>query len=145
MPFVTGRLAYHSSPFRYKYPIHRFKFHHQCPIIMPKHRFELSRPFRTTAVALGEDDTYISRHGHDDIDSKDHDEDTASRGIFAAKFHALDKGMAIMSTKIDRIQHDVRDLSCKADTVLFIILGAVILKGGFDLFRDERNYAREHH
>ena len=46
--------------------------------------------------------------------------------------------------KVNRLQEDVKDLTRKSDKLLYMIIAAVVFKGGLDLFRDQRNFHRTH-
>jgi hypothetical protein len=59
--------------------------------------------------------------------------------------------VGILSVKMDTVQGsvkelktDVKEVAKKVDRLLYIIIGGLILTGGFDLFRDERNWNRSH-
>ncbi|KAG0124743.1 hypothetical protein HOY82DRAFT_617571 [Tuber indicum] len=65
-------------------------------------------------------------------------------GVSANRFHELDKTVSILSVKIDTVRRDVNNVMKKLDRLLYAILDGVVLKGGFDLFRDECNWNRSH-
>ena len=52
------------------------------------------------------------------------------------------KDVGIWNVKMDTAQGIVKEVAKKADRLLYFIIGGVILQGGFDLFRDERNWKR---
>ena len=59
------------------------------------------------------------------------------------------KEVGILSVKIDTVQGsmkevktEIKDVAKKVDRLLYFIIGGAVLKGGFDLFRDERNWRR---
>jgi len=43
---------------------------------------------------------------------------------------------------VKEVKTDVMEVAKKVDCLLYFIIGGVILKGGFDLFRNERNWKR---
>ena len=51
-----------------------------------------------------------------------------------------------MGTKMDTVQADIRDLSKKVDSkfdrLMFLVVGGVVVKAGFDLYVNERNWER---
>ncbi|PWW76361.1 hypothetical protein C7212DRAFT_343562 [Tuber magnatum] len=60
-------------------------------------------------------------------------------------FHKLDKTVSGLSIKIDMLRRDVDNIGKKLDPLFYAILAGVGLGGGFDLFRDERNWSRSYH
>ncbi|KAF8423835.1 hypothetical protein EV426DRAFT_711074 [Tirmania nivea] len=72
------------------------------------------------------------------------------------RFYQLDKDVGILNVKMDTVQRsvkdviadvkdvkaDVKEVAKKVDRLLYFIIGGIILKGGFDLFRDERGWKR---
>ena len=65
--------------------------------------------------------------------------------------------MGILGTKIDTVQAAIKDLSKKVDTdikdlarkvdlkfdrLMYLVVGGVVVEAGFDLYINERNWAR---
>ncbi|KAG0133189.1 hypothetical protein HOY82DRAFT_605029 [Tuber indicum] len=102
-----------------------------------------NRLFTTTRMIRDEENHDTSASETSDAGANSDNKIGQVEGVSVEKFHGLNKQVGILGAKVDMIQSDIKELGRKSDRLLYLIVGSLFLKGGWDLFRDERNWVRE--